>query len=211
MTDPSSVDPIPAAGPGAERFDQPALFYLTHQATIDEWYALRRTVSEALNGWFESTVRDELVSLAGDHQLVVSFAQGPARNSHLLLHPEATPVLKRKPVIGIGVAWHADNVNPMSSQPFACVRASRNDTGRAAAQVLLDHGGREFRSDVGAKGRDEETWPVWSYIRADDRWWTHLDSYLARITETVGRYIDGLGPALQLAAAVEVRGAEEEE
>jgi hypothetical protein len=206
-----NVEPIPAGGPGAERFDQPALFYLTHQATIDEWHGLRHTVSEALNGWFESTVRDALGPLASDHGLVVSFAQGPSRNSHLVLHPPNTPVLGRKPVAGVGVAWHADSANPISNQPFACLRCSRTETGRAAAAMILENGGREFRSAHGAKGRDTETWPVWTYIKADDRWWTHLDVYLAAILGEVTTYVEGLASALAIGATVEVRGSADED
>jgi hypothetical protein len=53
-----SYDPIPAAGAGSELFDQPTLFYLTNRPIIDEWYALRSNVAEALGEWYRTTVRD---------------------------------------------------------------------------------------------------------------------------------------------------------
>ena len=66
--------------------------------------------------------------------------------------------------------------------------------------------GRSVRlSDV--KGSDSEAWPIWWFIRAQDRWWTDLDGYRDTIVDEVQRGIDRLGDALVAAAAVRVEGA----
>lgn len=198
----SSYQPIPAGGTGAEGFDQPALFYLTHQRVIDEWYGLRRTVSEALNDWFEKTVRQALAPLAHERSLIVSTAYGPQKQAHLLAHPQEMPVINGRPIVGIGVAWPRMSVNPISNGPYACVRRSSSPPGKAAAAALLDAGGRDFRSRESLKGRDDEPWPLYSWIPARPQWWTDLDAYLDTILRPVEQYIDVLAGALAAAALV---------
>lgn len=208
-----SYDPTPAAGAGSEIFDAPTRFYLTNQAQIDEWYALRSNVSEALGTWFRSTVLDTLADAGAERELSVSEAKGPGSYHSLVLHPSATPVLGTKPVIGIGLTWSAKAVNPISNQPFAAVRCSRNQTGRLAAQTFLDAGGRDYRTSTkGVSGGDTDAWPAYSWIKANENWWTDLDSYRDAIVSGVLRLVDDLREPLELAATVvPVGGAEESE
>ena len=196
----ASYEPIPADGAGAEIFDKPALFYLTHQVVIDEWHGLRRTVSEAVNTWLDSTVRHELAATSADRGLLLSRVYGPQKHTHLLAHPEMMPLIGGRPILGTGVAWPSATVNPLSNEPYLCVRRSSSDAGRAAAAAFLDAGGRAFRSREGLKGRDEDVWPLYSWVPAKSKWWTDLDAYLEAITAGVGRLLDGL--AAPLAAAV---------
>lgn len=199
-----SYEPIPAHGAGAESFDMPALFYLTHQPVIDEWYGLRRTVSEAVNNWLETTARAELAALAAGRGTLLSRVPGPEKHTHLVVHPDAMPLLNGRPILGIGVGWPAASVNPMSNAPFACVRRSGSDAGKLAAAALMRAGGRDFRSREMLKGRDEDVWPVYSYVPARSDWWTDLDGYLRSIIGLVERYIDGLsGPLASVLAEVE--------
>lgn len=203
MSDPdtSAYEPLPAKGVGAERFDEPALFYLTHQAVIDEWYSLRKAVTGALNDWLETTVREAISSLAQRHGLLVGGALGPKRQAHVLVYPDSMPVIGSRPAVGVGLGWAREGVNPISNPPYACVRRMARASGKAGSAALLGHGGREFRSRERCHGRDDETWPLYSYIPATARWWTDLDAYRAAITSGVERYIDGLTGALVAAAA----------
>ena len=212
MTDAGGgFDPIPAAGAGADRFDQPSLFYLTHQSTIDQWHALRSAVAASLNEWFATTLQDALVGVADEREWGLSTAVGPPGYAHLLVHPPETPVLNHKPLVGVGLGWSIKGVNPISNRPFTCVRCSRSDPGRRAAETLLDSGGRAFRSAHRLKGSDRDAWPIWWYIKAQDCWWTDLDAYRDTIVAEVRRGAEGLGDALSAAALVPLAGSTEED
>jgi len=205
MTEPSANEdylPIQASGPGADLFDEPALFYLTHQKVIEEWHALRRSVSEAVDEWFDGPVRDALAPLASAQHLQLSRVEGPASHSALLLHPEDMPVLAGKPVLGVGVAWPRKSVNPRSNQPFVCVRATRRREGRRTVKAFLDGGGRSLRSTKAVNGNDDSSWLLWSYITASPQWWTDLESYLSQVVSAVSDLAEASAPLLRSAAEV---------
>lgn len=206
-----SYDPIPANGAGAERFDQPSLFYLTNRELIEEWAALKENVAEAVDEWYRHTLRDALSTKATERGLEVSEARGPTNYRHVVLHPPDTPIVGSKPVVGVGLGWHAKRVNPSGLSAFVCVRCSRNDAGRNAAQALLDAGGRSYRGATpAAKGADTDAWPIWWWAPATDQWWTDLDAYRTKLVDDVLRMTDALREPLDAAAAVEVMGTEEE-
>lgn len=206
-----SYDPIPAAGAGFEVFDQPTLFYLTNRPIIDEWYALRANVAEALGEWYRTTVRDALVAPAAERGLEVAVARGPGSYHHLVLHPPDATVLGTKPVIGVGFAWPSKSVNPSADSVFACVRCSRNQTGKNAAALFLDAGGRGVRAELhGAKGNDSDTWPIWWWVRAHDQWWTKLDEYRDTLVAEVLRLTDAAREPLEAASRVPIVGSAEE-
>lgn len=200
----AAYEPIPAKGIGAERFDEPALFYLTHQAVIDEWYSLRKAVTGALNDWLETTVREAINDVGQRHGLLVGSASGPRGYSHIVAYPETMPVLVSRPAVAIGLGWSREGVNPVSNPPYACVRRSGRAAGKAGAAALLDHGGREFRSRESCKGRDGDVWPIYSNVPARAQWWTDLDSYLEEIVRGVDRFIAGLAGPLAAAVAAAV-------
>src|SRR3954471_2870895 len=106
--DTSAYQPIPAKGVGAERFDEPALFYLTHQAVIDEWYSLRKAVTGALNDWLETTVREAIADIAQGHSLLVGGSNGPKGQAHVLVYPGSMPLVASRPAVGIGLGWSRD-------------------------------------------------------------------------------------------------------
>jgi hypothetical protein len=206
-----SHDPIPAQGVGSEQFDLPSLFYLTNQALIDEWHDLSSNVAEAVSGWMKTVLKASLAGPASGRGLQLSDAAGPGGHRHLLLHPASTPVLGLKPVIGVGLAWQWKTVNPKSSPPFVCVRCSRNQTGRDAAKLFVDNGGRAFRNATPeAKGTDADVWPLWWWLKATPNWWTDLDSYRDHVVENVLRLTDAIRPALDAAASVTVSGGADE-
>ncbi len=206
-----TYDPIPAAGPGAELFDQPTLFYLSNRPIIDEWYALRSNVAEALGEWYRTAVRDALVGPAAERGLEVAIARGPGSYHHLVLHPPDATILGTKPVIGIGLAWPSKSVNPSADSVFACVRCSRNQTGKNAAALFLATGGREVRAGLyGAKGNDSDTWPVWWWVRAEEQWWTKLDAYSDILIAEVLRLTDAAREPLEAASRVPIVGSAEE-
>lgn len=200
----SSYEPIPAKGAGAESFDKPALFYLTHQVVIEEWHGLRRTVSEAVNSWLDTTVHDALAAFATERGLLLSRVYGPQKQAHLLTHPDAMPLIDGRPILGVGLAWPSASVSPRSNAPYACVRRSSSKAGKAAATALLNAGGRQFRSREGLKGHDDDVWPLYSWIAAKPTWWTDLDAYVQTIMREVERFVDGLaGPLAEAMSEVE--------
>ena len=206
-----SYDPLPASGSGADVFDQPSLFYLTNRTQIDEWYGLRANVSEAVGEWYRTTVREALASPAADRLLDVTVVRGPGSYHHVLLHTPDATILDTKPVIGIGFAWPSKTVDPSTDSIFACVRCSRNETGRIAATQFLDAGGRTVRAGLRqAKGGDTETWPIWWWIRAKPHWWTDLDSYCAMLVEEVTLLADAARQPLEAASRVPAIGSVEE-
>lgn len=150
-----SYDPIPADGAGADLFDQPTLFYLTNRSIIDECYALRGNVAEALGEWFRTTVRDALVGPATDRSLEVSVARGPGSYHHVVLYPADATVVSGNPVIAPGVGWPAKAVDPSTNPPFVCIRRSNGQTGNRAARQFLDAGGRDVRGRLAAKGNEQ--------------------------------------------------------
>jgi hypothetical protein len=207
-----SYDPIPASGAGAEHFDLPELFYLSNQTVIDEWHNLCTNVADSVHNWYRTILKAALAGPASERGLQLSEAAGPNRRRHLLLHPSGTPVLNNKPVIGVGLAWPDKSVNPATSPPFVCVRASRNETGKNAAKVLLDNGGRSFRTATPeAKGTDTDTWPIWWWVRAMPNWWTDLDRYRDDIVQNVLALTDAIRIPLEAAAAVKVTGSTDED
>ncbi len=205
------TEPIAAHGTGAEKFDAPALFYLANQAQIDEWYALRSTVSEALGEWFRTTVRDALAARGEALGYEASEARGPSGYHSVVLHTPGTVIQNTKPVIGIGVAWSAKNANPVSNKPFATVRCSRNDTGRAAAKAFLSVGGQSYRKNTpGVHGGDTDAWPVYRWLEAPDQWWTNLDAYRDSVVDTVIGLSTDLHDALAVGFATESTGSTDE-
>lgn len=200
-----SYDPIPAKGAGADRFDQPSLFYLSNREIIDEWHALRTNVADAMGEWCRSVLRDSLEEPAQQRGLQVAEARGPGGYHHIVVYDPRTPVNGTKPVIGIGLAWPSKTVDPAKGSLFVGVRASRNKTGKLAAQMLLDAGGRDYRAaDKSLKGSDSEAWPIYRWIEARDQWWTDLDSLRDVIVNETLLIADGLREELRIAAGVEV-------
>ena len=193
-------------------FDAPSLFYLSNRATIDEWASLRSNVADALGDWYRRVLPGALAPGAEARGLQISEARGPSSYHHVVLHPPFTPMPAGKPVIGIGIAWPAKSVDPAGNSTFACVRCSRNATGREAARRFLDAGGRAFRDATArAKGADQDTWPVYWWVTAGERWWTDLDAYCQLLVNEVVRMVDALRDPLDVASAVELIDADEEE
>jgi hypothetical protein len=152
-----------------------------------------------------------LVAPAAERGLEVAVARGPGSYHHLVVHPPDATILGTKPVIGAGFAWPSRSVNPSADTVFACVRCSRNQTGKNAAALFLDSGGREVRAGLyGAKGNDSDTWPIWWWVRADDQWWTKLDAYRNALTTEVLRLTDAAREPLEAASRVPIVGGAEE-
>lgn len=183
----SAFDPTPAVGIGAELFNQPALFYLTHQPIIEEWAGLSITAAEATHQWLSSAVRHGLTGLAAEAGMELSAVAGPNYWQHLLLHPPETPTVNDEPIIGIGLCWHVRKVNPRSYLPFVGVRASPTSQGASATAVFLNSGGEQLRHDHHLQGKGEATWPAYFYLPSVERWWEDLDSYRSQVLEQVER------------------------
>lgn len=183
----SAFDPAPAMGVGAELFNQPALFYLTHQPIIEEWASLSVTAAEATHQWLSTAVRHGLTGLAVEAGMELSAVAGPNYWQHLLLHLPETPTIADEPIIGIGLCWHLRQVNPRSYLLFVGVRASRTSEGASATAVFLNSGGEQLRDDHHLQGKGDATWPAYFYLPSVERWWEDLDSYSSQVLEHVER------------------------
>jgi hypothetical protein len=208
---PMSFDPVPANGEGSDVFDAPSLFYLTNRRLIDEWAGLKLVAAQSFSEWLGRTFRDSFAQAASGLNLSVSYVRGPGAFHHVVAHPEGMSVLNGRPVLGVGLGWPSKSVNPESSgSMFACVRVSRNKTGRAAAKVFLDNGGREYRQTHGLRGSDEAAWPVFRNLHAGEQWWTNLDLLCETLrTETI-TLVQGTLEAAIAAAQVEDQGGPDE-
>lgn len=206
-----SYDPIPAAGAGAQLFDQPSLFYLTNRELIEEWHGLQSKVVEGLNEWYSTTLREALQVPAESLDLVVSLAKGPQSWRHVVLHPAEATILGDKPVIGVGLAWPSKSANPSADSVFACVRCSRNQTGKKAAATFLEAGGRALRSSIrGNRGANDPTWPIWRWIRSDANWWTDLDHYRDQIVSDITDLARAVIEPLRIASTTPIVGDPDE-
>lgn len=176
----------PASGAGAEIFDGPSVFYLTHQAQIDEWYRLRSTVSENVGEWYRTVVRDALAVAAETLGYVISEVRGADSYPSVLMHTADTVVEDGQPALGVGLAWSSKTVLPTGNAPFSAVRRSGTPAGRAAGAAFLADGGLEYRrTRAGVYGSDSDTWPVYRTVDAPADWWTDLDRYRDRIVDDV--------------------------
>ncbi|MEA2825711.1 MAG: hypothetical protein QOG43_150 [Actinomycetota bacterium] len=188
-------DPVPAVGDGADVFDQPALFFLTHQATIEQWAKLSTAAAEAGHQWLSTTVRAALADLAAQRGLELSAVAGPGQWQHLLLHPAETPTVGDEPVIGVGLCWHRQRLDPQNYLPFIGVRVGSNPQGAAAGTAFLDGGGLQLRNEFHWRGKGEPTWPAYFHLDPFERWWQDLDAYRAVIVDQVGLGLDRMeGP-----------------
>lgn len=177
-----SFEPVPASGLGFESFDQPSLFFLTHQDTIKHWARLESAAAEATQQWLTTTVSEDIANIGSGLDLELSAVMGPNHWRHLLLHPPEVPIVGGHPIIGLGLGWHSRKVNPMSDRPFVGIRVGTNPQGAAARTAFLDAGGRQVRIEEHLSGKGDATWPAYFNLpAADDHWWHHLDQYRSLI------------------------------
>ncbi len=181
----NEFDPLPAVGDGADVFDQPVLFFLTHQEIIEQWGRLSTAAAETGHQWLSSTVRAALEDLSAQRGMELSAVAGPAQWQHLLLHPAETPTVGDEPIIGIGLCWNRQRLDPRNYLPFVGVRVGTNPQGAAAGAAFLDGGGLQLREQFHWRGKGEPTWPAYFYLDPFDRWWEQLDDYRAIIVEHV--------------------------
>lgn len=183
-------DPVPAHGEGSEFFDQPVLFFLTHQEQIEQWAMLSLAAAEAAHQWLTTTVSAKLAELAAQRDMQLHPVVGPNRWHHLLLAPLDTPTIGDEPVIGIALCWHPQKINPKTYLPFVGVRVAPLD--EATGPAFLAAGGLQVREEQRLKGKGDRTWPAYFYLAPFDRWWASLDAYLAVIVEQVTIGLDHL-------------------
>ncbi len=108
-----------------------------------------------------------------------------AQWQHLLLHPTETPTVGDEPIIGIGLCWNRQRLDPRNYLPFVGVRVGSNPQGAAAGAAFLDGGGLQLREEFHWSGKGEPSWPAYFYLDPFDRWWQQLDVYRAIIVEHV--------------------------
>ena len=131
----------------------------------------------------------------------LSAVAGPAQYQHLLLHPPDTPTVGDEPVIGVGLAWHRQRLDPKNHPPFVGVRAASNPKGAAAGEAFLAAGGLQLREDYRWSGKGEPNWPAYFHLYPFDRWWEQLDDYRTVIVEQITRGLNLMEAPLR--AAVE--------
>ncbi len=119
---------------------------------------------------------------------------GPTQYQHLLLHPADTPTVGDEPVIGVGLGWHRQRMDPKNFRPFVGVRAAPNPRGASAGEAFLAAGGLQPREEYHLSGKGEPSWPAYFHLDPFDRWWERLDAYRTVIVEQVTRGLNLMKP-----------------
>lgn len=194
---PSDFEPQPAHGEGADLFEQPALFYLSNQETIDDLYRLHKEVIRTADQWFHTIIRDRLAAVAHERGLRTFRENDPYSYPHLLIAPPA----EGSPTIGLGIAWSQTAILPSTYPPYVLVWRADSVTGRLAEAEFLRQGGDGFRVAEGLK-TDPGGWPAYRAMQYETNWWQDLDAYADKLVGEVERWLDAVADALIAASTV---------
>lgn len=185
------VDLIEPEGEGADLFEAPTTFFLTHRESIERWYALKRRADDAVHQYLLSFVDD--IEDLGEQQGLQSGIFEVGRQHHcLLLWPPATPLRPDDaPPIGIGLSWKRGDVAIDGDHRAPCVgvRTGRgSDTVREAFLTAGDPDSRRLRQRHGYDG--DRPWPVFRYVTGETAWWADLDGYRVRVMNELRDVVD---------------------
>jgi hypothetical protein len=197
MSDPHlEADLVEAGGRGAELFEAPALFYLTHADTIRRWSALRARARDATNLYLSSIQTDlETIDGLGNWEVI---ARDTARSyRHVLAAPPGTPPADDgAPAIACCFGWNqrAVRLTQHTWMPFVGIRVGAGAERDLWRRTFLDGDGRDLRPTVESLGyhRDKE-WPVWQAILGGDGWWAELDDYREKVVGAFERCHSAFG------------------
>lgn len=188
MTDPDA-EPIDAQGDGAELFDAPTSFYLTHRQSIEAWHSLKRVADRAVHE-FLSSLADPIAELAltnGWEPRFLDFGGRYYAHGVLAVGPDGPD----GPALVVGLGWQHKEVRPDqdTNAPYVGIRVASGAPELRA--WLMDVGQptmRERRDAIGDLG--DRRWPVYRYVPALPGWWGDLDGYRERCLRQLTDFID---------------------
>jgi hypothetical protein len=200
-TDDSTDDAelVEPGGQGADLFDVPTTFFLTHREQIERWYALKARAAEAVHEYL-LTFHDELEAVAAEEDLELRlFETGRQRWNLLLWPPDMALDAKGEPPIAVGLRWHRIDtvIEEEARAPRVGVRvgrAGRNDvwerflsSGQPSTRQLRDQEG--YRSD--------RIWPVFRNVPSTPHWWADLDGYRAQVAQELTEVVRLFGDRMR--------------
>ncbi len=190
---------VEARGQGAELFDAPSLFYLTHRRSIDAWHALRRPAGKVVDRYLMTMAEplEELaLELCGRLEIFDDDARYPVlalfTNAHIA--PGST-----RPSMLAGVEWDRKQVrlDDPATAPVVGIRigSKRHD---ALRQRFLDAGDPPARQVRDRQGYDRSSWwPAFTRCVGPATWWSDLDGYRDLLTTAVRKLVEDFKPALE--------------
>jgi hypothetical protein len=199
MTD-RDPDLVEAQGTGAELFDAPTSFYLTHRRSIEAWHSLRRAADQTVHEFLRSMV-DPIAELAQEHGWDPRFLDFGGRyfaQAALAVGPDGP----NGPALCVGLGWQRREVRPDDPEnaPYVGIRTSRDATDLRA--WLMEFGRPSVRDLREANGyRGDRRWPVFRYVPATSGWWADLDGYRDECTAQLRTLINDFRPAIDAAQA----------
>jgi hypothetical protein len=190
-----SYEPIPAAGPGADLFDQPALFYLTNQKLIQEWAGLADGMSASVKLWLEQVVQPVL----GQELLMrgLTAELGSAGSYYGLLGRFGAPAAARRAACAVGLFW-TSKPDPSANSIFSGTYFAPTDAGLAGAQAFRA-AAEAIPIDDREPLRSGNTWVMWRWVSAPAQWWTNLNGYCAHLVNDTVSFIDAIVEPLKSA------------
>lgn len=200
MTDAGSTDEYAAIGTGAENFEAPAVFYLTHMEAIERWHGLRDAAVAATAGFLD-TIFDDFELPDSKASWSVTVADTGGYRHHLVAPEHCPPAADGTPAIAACFGWHTKRVTISTGSyvPFVGVRIGAGPplAGEWRQEFLRGTGSRalDIRNSRGYHAAGE--WPAWKDVTASGRWWESLDSYRSQALAAVGRCIDDFGPDIE--------------
>lgn len=177
---------IEADGEGADFFDAPTIFYLTHREDIERWHALRERANRAVHEYFVS-LRDDVESIVEDQAFVVDVFKTGSPFHSLLIWPSSDHELADgQPPIAIGLRWPHQRpaLEDAGGAPRVGVRVAPGH--KQLREQFLDFGEPDTRQLREAHGfRTDNPWPAYKEVPADPGWWADLDGYRDTLLEAL--------------------------
>lgn len=192
------ADLVEPAGAGAEWFDEPALFYLTHREQIERWYALHHRADEAANQYLLS-FQDDLESIAEENGFQVGQFDGRFRC--LLLWPQDGALnATGEPPIAAALRWHLDEMalNDQGRAPRVGVRVGRGSDKLCEEFLGCGHPDMRQLRQQHVYSAKAPRWPVFRDLPAEPQWWADLDGYRAQVVEAVADVIQRFGQCIRV-------------
>jgi len=192
-------DLIEARGQGAELFDAPSRFFLTHRESIETWYALRRPATAAVDRYLLTLAEPlEELSDAFGWQFQ-SFEYGSNYRALAVAASDEEPCRTRGPSMLVGIEWRAVavGVDDTATAPVVGVRiSSTHDDG--LRQRFLDAGQPAAKLVRERDNYDKNSWwAMFTRSVGDPAWWNDLDGYRNQTVNTLRGLLEQVRPAIE--------------
>lgn len=194
----ANPDLVEARGQGAELFDAPSLFYLTHRRSIEAWHSLRRPTWKVVDRYlmtFAEPLEEVAEELGGRLEIFNEDARFPALAVFANAHGRTG---SQPPSMLAGVEWDRNQVrvDDPANAPIVGVRISSKHHDELR-QRFLDAGDPPARLVRDRQGYQRSPWwPAFTRCVGPETWWSDLDGYRDMLTTAVRKLIDDFKPAL---------------